>query len=147
MWIHYRLRRTVFWDSSSVQSCLDLWIHLCSRAIKSQTGYICHIFFLKKFLSWEQTWQKSVRRRNNNDPSQLVFKYPNELETMHGWSQNCLVVCHSHTVLISNEDVLLGPFFFQVVEFCFLEANKYKGAAEQCLWLYSNKCVTNLSVL
>lgn len=38
-----------------------------------------------------------------------------------------------YTVLTSNEDLLLGPFLFQVVDLCCLEANKYKGVAEQCL--------------
>lgn len=45
-----------------------------------------------------------------------------------------------HSVLTSNEDLLLGPFFFPVVDLSCLEANKYKGIAEQCLWLYSDKC-------
>lgn len=38
-----------------------------------------------------------------------------------------------HTVLSSNEDLLLEPFFFQVTDLCCLEANKYKGVAEQFL--------------
>lgn len=50
-------------------------------------------------------------------------------------------------VLTSNEDLLSGPFFFQVVDLCCLKANRYKGAAQQCLWPYSNQRATGVSVL
>lgn len=113
MWIHYRLRRTAFWGSSSVQSCLQIPAYISAWEPSNLRQATSATSFLKNFLSWEQMWQKCVKSRNNNETFQIPFKYPHEFETTHGWSQICLIVCHSPYCAHLESGLALGYFCFR----------------------------------
>lgn len=86
--------------------CRSLAAFLLKSHQISDRLHLPHHLSKNLFLSREQMWQKRVKSRNNNEPFQILFKFPNEFQPHTDGARSAWFCGTAHAVLTWNKDLL-----------------------------------------